>query len=181
MSKETQISRQISYLLRHNPEDLDIDKEGWVRTNDLMFKLKITLEFLKGIVDNNDKKRFAFNDDMTKIRANQGHSKKLDVKIKYKTIRFPQTYYHGTALMNVDSIMTYGLSPKNRKHVHLSQDIETAKKVASRHSISIVILSIDGAAMSADNSYKLYMSENNVVLVDYVAPKYITMLRNKTK
>ncbi len=24
------ISRKLSYLLRHNPEDLDMDKQGWV-------------------------------------------------------------------------------------------------------------------------------------------------------
>lgn len=172
MSKETQISRKISYLLRHNPEDLVMDKEGWVRVNDLLFKLDIHPDLLDAIVENNDKKRFAFSEDGVYIRANQGHGKKMEVDVTYKEIQFPTNYYHGTASMNLDSIMVYGLNPKNRKHVHLSHDIDTARNVGSRHSHVIAILIIDGNQMKRDG-YKLYISENNVVLADEVPSKYI--------
>jgi len=175
MSKKIQTSRRLSYLLRHNPDDLVMDKEGWVLISDLLLKLNITFDLLDDIIVNNDKKRFAYNGNKTKIRASQGHSHKLKIDIKFDEVQFPKTYYHGTALMNVDSIMAHGLSPKNRTHVHLSQNIETAKQVGSRHSIKVVVLAIDGNQMKRDG-LKLYKSENNVFLVDYVPYKYITIL-----
>ena len=62
-------SRKISYLLRHNPEDLKMDKQGWVSVTDLRLKVGVTQEDLDSIVEHNDKKRFGYNEDKTKIRA----------------------------------------------------------------------------------------------------------------
>ena len=168
-------SRKISYLLRHNPEDLKMDSEGWVWTGDLLKKLGITMSDLENIVENNDKKRFAFSDDKLQIRASQGHSGKLGLKIQYKEVQFPHTYYHGTVFMNLGSIEKHGLKPQSRSHVHLSKDIETAKKVAERHlkrGDTYLILEVDGNQMKRDG-YKIYESENGVILVDEVPPKYI--------
>ena len=47
------------------------------------------------VVDTNDKKRFAFNEDKTRIRANQGHS--VEVELDYQPTFPPQILYHGTA------------------------------------------------------------------------------------
>lgn len=168
-------SRKISYLLRHNPEDLIMDKEGWVMIDDLLLKLDITKEELDHIVENNDKKRFSYNRDGLKIRANQGHSSKLGLDIQYKEIQFPHTYYHGTVFLNKNSILKHGLKPQSRSHVHLSKDKETARKVAERHlrtGDTYLILEIDGSKMKWDG-HKIYESENGVILVDEVPPKYI--------
>ena len=170
-------SRKISYLLRHNPEDLKMDKEGWVSVNDLLVKLKISLNDLENIVENNVKKRFAFDKDKIKIRANQGHSNKLKLEIKFNEVQFPKTYYHGTAEINVKSILNNGITPRTRDMVHLSKDIETAKKVALRHGRNFKILSVDGNQMKRDR-LKIYESENGVILVDYVSPKYIKIWQN---
>ena len=51
------IGKKITYLLRHNPEDLAIDKQGYVNVLDLLKKVGITQEDLDYIVDTNDKKR----------------------------------------------------------------------------------------------------------------------------
>jgi putative RNA 2'-phosphotransferase len=166
------ISRKISYLLRHDPEDLIMDKEGWVLTSQLLAKLNIRLTDLEEIVASNDKKRFSFNEDKTKIRANQGHSKKLGLDIKFDEVQFPKTYYHGTARKNVVSIMKSGLHSQTRAYVHLSKDVETARMVGLRHSKDIVILEIDGNQMKRDG-FKIYESKNEVILVDHVHSEYI--------
>jgi len=70
------ISKLLSYILRHSPEKikLSLDENGWADVNELISKFDLydlTLDFeqLEYIVENNDKKRFAFNEDKTRIRA----------------------------------------------------------------------------------------------------------------
>ena len=75
------IGRKISYLLRHDPEDLSMDNNGWVNVSDLLNKLDIEKSTLDEIVETNNKKRFSYNEDETTIRANQGHSIKVDVEL----------------------------------------------------------------------------------------------------
>ena len=166
------VSRKISYLLRHNPEDLIMDKEGWVLTSQLLAKLNIRLKELEEIVETNDKRRFSFNEDKTKIRANQGHSKDLNIDIKFEEIKFPKIYYHGTPSSNVTSIFRNGLQPQSRTYVHLSKDVQTATKVALRRGPNFTILEVDGSQMKFDG-YKIYESDNGVILTKEVLPKYI--------
>ncbi len=138
-----------------------------------MVKVDITKEELDWIVDTNNKKRFAYNEDETLIRASQGHSQTMKVDIPMELAPFTSVLYHGTATKNLGSILKNGLIPQSRKHVHMSNNMETATKVALRHSKDIVILKIDSARMRADN-VKIYLSENGVYLTDTVEPKYIT-------
>ena len=67
----------------------------------------LTLEELKGIVQSNDKKRFAFSEDLSKIRANQGHSVEVNLLLKQQIP--PDLLYHGTAEKNIESIKRQGL------------------------------------------------------------------------
>jgi putative RNA 2'-phosphotransferase len=166
------VSRKISYLLRHNPEDLKMDDKGWVSTNDLLEKLGITLQELKYIVESNDKKRFAFSGDKLRIRASQGHSEKLGLTIDFKEVQFPKNYYHGTIKVNVASILKSGLNTGTRAYVHLSKDVETAVAVGKRHGKDVVILIIDGNQMKRDG-WKIFESENGVILAQTVPGKYI--------
>ena len=163
---------KISYLLRHNPEDLNMDKNGWVYVDDLLKKVNITFEKLVDIVETNDKKRFSFNDTETKIRANQGHSINVDVELKQKIP--PKYLYHGTASRNVKNIKKKGLSKMKRNHVHLSSDYDTALDVAKRYCKNDVphIFKIDTYPMIVDG-VKFYLSENGVWLVDFVNNKYL--------
>ncbi len=167
-------SKYISKLLRHDPEDLRMDKNGWVNVDDLMDKIGVTLPELEDIVDNNNKKRFEFDDDLlrTRIRARQGHSKsmKVDVQLPVKTP--PNVLYHGTTNKAVDAIMKSGLQPMSRQHVHLSVDVNTAINVGSRHGKPF-ILTIDAEAMHKAG-FKFYLSNNNVWLADEVPARYIS-------
>ena len=169
-------SKFLSYVLRHNPEliDLKLDENGWANVDELITKSKnnnqsFTFEELDEIVQTNDKKRFVFNEDKTKIRANQGHS--IDVDLALKPQQPPEFLYHGTGQNNVDSILEKGIEKRDRQHVHLSQDKETANKVGMRHGKPI-ILTIKTEKMFEDGIL-FYLSENNVWLTDFVAPKYI--------
>lgn len=102
------------------------------------------------------------------IRAVQGHSTKA-VNISFEEIDWnslEHPIYHGTGEKYIESIYKDGILPKSRNYVHLSGDIETAKKVGSRHG-KPVILQIDSKMMK-DKGIKLFRSENGVYLVDKV-------------
>lgn len=169
------LSKFLSLILRHKPETIGIklDKNGWANVEEILRGMKINFETLEKVVAENDKKRFSFNDDKTKIRANQGHSVKVYVELTEKIP--PQILYHGTIEKNLKSIAAQGLLKMNRLHVHLSADIETAKKVASRRSGTAVIFEIATRQMYNDG-YKFFQSANGVWLTDKVPPKYLKCL-----
>ncbi len=169
-------SKFLSLILRHRPEviGLSLDENGWASVDELLAKApmgyqNLTFDELKEVVDTNDKKRFAFSDDFTMIRASQGHSLKVDLKLEEKTP--PGLLYHGTAIQNLDSIKEQGLIKGQRHHVHLSADKETAVKVGIRHGKPVVL------TIAAMNMYQsgitFYQSENGVWLTDQVAVQFI--------
>ena len=81
----TETSRYIALILRHKPETINIklDEHGWANVDELIKGVSkthpLTMEMLEKIVEIDDKQRFAFNEDKTLIRANQGHSISVDV------------------------------------------------------------------------------------------------------
>lgn len=166
------LSRFLSLILRHKPETINIklDKNGWANVSEILRGMKIDFATLEKVVAENDKQRFSFNEDKTKIRANQGHSVKVDVELEEKTP--PEILYHGTIEKNLQSISARGLLKMNRLYVHLSSDIETAKKVAARRTGNALIFKI-AARQMFDDGYKFFQSENGVWLVETVPPKYL--------
>ncbi len=173
--KIKKISKNLSYWLRHNPDDIGIviGDGGWTDVKTLLKKAEPKLMFdfneLKKVVETSDKQRFAFSDDFCEVRANQGHS--IDVKLEFKEVKPPTFLYHGAPVKSVDSIMKTGLNKGKRHHVHLSPDKETAAMVGARRG-EFVILEIEAMKMRADG-HKICMSDNGVYLVDEVPSKYI--------
>jgi putative RNA 2'-phosphotransferase len=172
------ISKFMSLVLRHKPETigLQLDENGWVSVAELIEKLNakgaaVNIAIVNTVVDTNDKKRFAFNEDKTMIRANQGHS--IEVELNLKAVTPPDVLYHGTASRFVESILKEGLQKQQRQQVHLSQLQETATAVGSRHG-KPVILNINAKAM-AEAGFAFYLSDNGVWLVDSVPVEYITV------
>lgn len=180
LSLEDRIGIYISGILRHRPWDIGvtIDRNGYCDVQELIDKtnkkgiVKIDFELLKKIVDTDDKKRYSFKDNMTKIRANQGHT--IDVDLELESAEPPSKLYHGTSSNNVDSIMKKGLNKGKRHDVHLSMDLNTAKQVGSRKKGDLVILVIDSEAMYKDN-YEFRVSDNGVWLTKFVPSKYISI------
>jgi len=170
-------SKFLSYVLRHHPEliNLNLDENGWTNVDELISKSTndsqgFTFEELDEIVQTNEKKRFAFNEDKTRIRASQGHS--IEINLALIPQQPPEFLYHGTAQNNIESILEKGIEKRSRQHVHLSQDKETATKVGMRHG-KPTILTIKTGEMFKDG-IEFYLSENEVWLTDFVDAKYIS-------
>lgn len=165
-------SRFLTKLLRHDPQDLSIDKLGYAKVKDILYKLDLTKDELIEIVDTNNKKRFEFNSDKTLIRATQGHSIDVNVDMQLVKLNDIKRLYHGTSLsIYINAIKKEGLKSMNRLHVHLSDDVDTATNVGSRKGKDIVLIQIDAHQMLLDN-IEIYKSSNNVYLTKYVDPKY---------
>lgn len=178
MSKQTRnLSKFISLILRHKPEiiNLTLDEHGWADVQELIKGINrskgqiIDQELLEEIVRTDEKQRYSFNEDHTLIRANQGHSIPVDVELEEKNP--PDILWHGTGEKYVASIDKQGLIPKGRLYVHLSSDIDTARKVGSRHG-KPVIYRIDCGKMSADG-YRFFLSANKIWLTKEVPARYL--------
>lgn len=173
--QRTKISKRLSYILRHAPESvgLKLDENGWASVHDLMSKFgsPLSIESLNEVVETNEKKRFAFNDDLTKIRASQGHS--IEVDLAYQPTTPPEFLFHGTATRFLDSIKTEGLLKSSRHHVHLSLDEVTARKVGARHGFP-VILTLKSKEMY-EAGYVFYVSENDVWLTEHLPTRFIIL------
>jgi putative RNA 2'-phosphotransferase len=173
--QRTKISKRLSYILRHAPDSvgLQLDENGWASVHDLMSKFgrPLSIEDLKEVVETNEKKRFAFNDDLTKIRASQGHS--IEIDLAYQPTTPPEFLFHGTATRFIESIKKDGLLKGSRHHVHLSLDETTARKVGARHG-SPVILTLKSKEMY-EAGYVFYVSENDVWLTDHVPTRFIML------
>lgn len=172
-------SRFLSLVLRHRPDKIGItlDENGWVAVDDLLEACgrhghRMTREVLDRVVAENNKKRFSYSDDGKMIRASQGHSVNID--LGYEPVEPPEFLYHGTVDRYTDSIKANGLIKRQRHHVHLSKDLETAANVGSRRG-KPVILTILAGKMHQDG-HKFYISENGVWLTDTVPPEYIKIL-----
>jgi putative RNA 2'-phosphotransferase len=176
--KLVKISKFLSKHLRHQPERLGLTLEegGWVIVEDLLkacarHNFPVSLIELKEVVERNDKKRFSFDDSGKKIRANQGHSVEVDLQLERQIP--PETLFHGTASRNADLIKEHGLLKMARHHVHLSTDVETARRVGARHGKPL-IFEVDTAQMQSEN-FEFFVSVNGVWLVERVPPKFLTV------
>ena len=162
----------ISLILRHKPDviGISLDEHGWANVQELINginktgKYSIDMPMLEEIVRTDNKQRYSFNEDRSKIRANQGHSINVDVELKEAVP--PEILYHGTGEKYVESINAEGLKPKSRLYVHLSKDVETAVTVGSRHGKSIVYTVASGEMYR--QGYTFYLSENGVWLTKNV-------------
>lgn len=178
--KSEQTSKFLSLILRHHPESigLTLDSEGWADLDQL-----IRLANAKGkglsraavldVVATNDKQRFAIDAGGTRIRASQGHSVQVDLKLEPQTP--PGVLYHGTATRFLDAIRSEGLKPGSRQHVHLSATLDTATSVGTRHGKPAVLLV--RAADMHHNGFTFYRSANGVWLTEQVPVLYLDFPR----
>lgn len=179
MPPAKKISKSLSYWLRHKPEaeQLAMTASGWVKIEQVLAALQskgieCDRAVLDAVVDDNDKQRFEISDDSLSIRARQGHS--IDVALDWPIVDPPEQLYHGTVARFLGSIMTEGLKPMNRHHVHLSPDLATAEIVGKRRGEPVILL-INAREMAVDKC-EFRLSSNGVWLTDAVHPKYIEQI-----
>jgi len=174
MPNDTQISKFMSLVLRHAPEEagLSLDENGWADFDKLcaviQSKFKASAADVSRIVEENPKRRFAI--DGNRISAVQGHS--VDVDLGLAPTAPPAILYHGTKEESLPAILREGLTSQSRRHVHLSKDVETARIVARRRKGKDVILQVDSAAMAGDGEI-FFLSDNGVWLTNRVPPRYL--------
>lgn len=180
--KMEETSKFLSFVLRHRPEaiGLELNYNGWVTIDDLVSKanasgmISLTHTVVEEVVESNDKKRFSISEDGRRVRANQGHSLKVDLELKAAVP--PVILFHGTATRFLDSILSKGLTSMQRNHVHLSSDANTALSIGKRHG-KPVVLQISAGQMS-HQGYKFHVSTNKVWLVKAVPPAFLSVISN---
>ena len=172
-------SKWLSRHLRHSPGRIGLDLEpgGWVLVDDLLAAaarhgMPMSRDQLDEVVATNDKRRFSLSEDGARIRANQGHSVEVDLQLEQREP--PPVLFHGTGERAVEAILSVGLDRRRRHHVHLSADVETARRVGSRHGRPVV-LRVDAAAMAADG-HEFFVSDNGVWLCESVPAEYLAVL-----
>ena len=108
MRHQDNTGKFIAFILRHHPESIGmkLDEHGWARTEDLIAGIAksrpFDMQMLEEIVRTDSKQRYSFNEDKTLIRANQGHSIRVDVELEQKTPS--DVLWHGTGEKYVESI-----------------------------------------------------------------------------
>jgi putative RNA 2'-phosphotransferase len=169
-------SKYLSLLLRHKPEkaNITVNEYGWAPTKQILSALNLNFTELITLVETDDKKRYAFNEDMSMVRANQGHSIKVKIDMDPFIPKEGDVLYHGTVDKFIVKIMLEGLKPMNRQFVHLSGDLETATKIGSRRG-NPVILQIDAWGLHK-RDINIYKSLNGVYQVLTVPPEFIKVI-----
>ncbi len=178
----TRISKFLSLVLRHQPNTIGIslDENGWTDVLTLIDKMNaagfaIDRNILGHVVSTNNKKRFAFDEAGDKIRASQGHS--VEIELGYAPAKPPAVLYHGTGEKSVPSILQTGIEKRERQHVHLSADKNTAVKVGQRHGKPFVFMV--WAEKMWDDGHIFYLSQNGVWLTDHVPATYLAPYNNE--
>ena len=166
----------LSLVLRHKPETigLNLDPQGWADIESLLSgchkkRLELDREKLLRIVEADDKQRFQLSPNGLKIRACQGHTIPVDLELE-PTVP-PDRLYHGTTERFLPSILKRGLVKGRRLYVHLSPDMDTARKVGSRRG-PVSILEVRSGEMH-QNGCRFYQAPNGVWLTDHVPAQYL--------
>lgn len=176
-----ELSKEISYALRHRPDEygLTLDREGFVEVSALLSALNArrhgqpaaTAADLHDILATFDKQRFEIAG--TRIRALYGHSVGQDIEMREAVPH--GVLYHGTSREAWQKIDKQGLRPMNRKYVHLSQDVDTAVRVGSRHDRHPVVLAVDADAMH-ENGHVFFCANDKTWTTKYVPRRFVSLM-----
>ena len=171
------LSRHMARVLRHKPAmwGLKLDREGWTSVQALLagaaeHGFVLSEADLQEIVATNDKRRFSFSPDKTRIRAVQGHS--VPVELGLKPSVPPPVLFHGTIRKYLPAILRDGLLPMKRHAVQLSSSKDSARWVGARKGLPVVLL-VDSMRMHRDGCL-FWRSENGVWLTPNVPAQYLT-------
>ena len=168
--KLKKVSINLSKILRHQAiqRNIHIDDSGWIKLDDILkcneFK-NTSLDDIKYIVDNNEKKRFTLElrNETYFIRANQGHTIN-SVKDELLLIEIKQGYIdnvvHSTFRKNYELIKLNGLCRMSRNHIHFAKSKDVSSGI--RKNAEVYIYVDVNKAMEA--GIKFYESSNGVIL-----------------
>ncbi|NOU94875.1 RNA 2'-phosphotransferase [Paenibacillus sp. LMG 31456] len=168
-SQEMSLSKLMSKILRHSPQDFGLSlnaADGSCTLDELLTVLvkeakwfDIGLEDIEQVVRNCEKQRFEITGG--RIRARYGHSHD---KISYPAAEPPDVLYHGTNIKAAPVILKEGIQPMKRQYVHLSEGLHFATLAGERRG-ELVILAVD-TAKAASLGVPFYYAGNEVWLAD---------------
>ncbi len=179
MENRVKISKQMAYLLRHNPQGMEISREGFTGLDKLLDRLRERWPDLKesdirSVVAEDPKGRYEIKGE--RIRARYGHSIDVQPTLDETDV---DTLYHGTTKKASEEILGEGLRPKGRQKVHLSKTVESAVQVGQRRTRNPVILKID-VGKAKEEGIKVERASDEVYVTDYIPPRFISLLDLKT-
>lgn len=141
------LSKFLAVILRHSPEDFDIelDEQGYAPLATVWAKIQnkygnqFVMSDLEKVImgDQNGKKRYEIVGQQ--IRAMYGHSKP---KVIYAAIEPPERLYHGTNSTAIKTIRKDGLLSLGRQYVHMTTNLNNAVVVAKRRTHKPIMLVI---------------------------------------
>lgn len=171
--RHKRISKTMAYLLRHDPEGMEVDEEGFVEMGGLLERLNqrdfnVSEQDVRRITDRDPKGRYEIVDG--RIRARYGHS--IDVDPTLSSGSVPRVLYHGTSPKAAGRILKEGLRAKGRQKVHLSPTIDLARSVGRRHCSKPVILEIDSSA-ARDRGVQISRASEAVYVSEEIPPDAI--------
>jgi len=168
---QVRISRRLSYVLRHNPEqfDVELDSEGFTDVGAVAKGLGISVADILTVVEESPKHRFEVRGD--RIRALYGHSVGVDLRLP--GVVPPEVLFHGTAWRMVREIMESGLKPMGRLYVHLSATEEEARQVGRRREASPAIIHVAAGRAARDGLE--FFRPGEIYLVSEVPAEYLLL------
>ncbi|KAJ0109253.1 hypothetical protein J7T55_009584 [Diaporthe amygdali] len=198
--REKQVSMALSRLLRHQALNagIKLDKEGYAPLDRVLQwgalrTLNVTVQEVIQVCADNEKQRFSMKpaDADTSspagaaadtdpahwvIRANQGHSIKLESEALLKPITLeagnvPPAVVHGTYFAFWPRIIeSGGLRRMGRNHVHCSTGLPDDEQgvISGMRRDAEVLVYVDVARSLADGAMTWWISDNGVVLTEGV-------------
>jgi putative RNA 2'-phosphotransferase len=199
-AERIQLSKLMSYLLRHRPDEagLTLDENGLVPLTALLAAIRlrsgyawVTAEDIREVVATSEKQRFRLvgvtgcrtlatrNGGVRQpvrecIGAHYGHSQRVRPVAPGTPVVPPELLYHGTARRAVPAILAAGLQPRGRQFVHLSATPDSARRVGRRRDDRPALLVIHARSAHADGLL-FYAPTPDVYLVSHVPAAYITL------
>lgn len=175
------ISRFLCVLLRHDPSagGITVNEHGWANAEELIAcvakKRAFTRADLEKIVRTDDKGRYSFSADGKYIRANHGHTIKVDLELDPSDP--PEYLWHGTGDRHVKDIDQKGLLKMARQYVHMTTSIDMAMSVGARHGRP-VLYRVHSGAMARDG-YVFRESASHIWLTDHVPVGYLEKMEEQ--
>jgi len=175
------LSRIIAGALRHFPEKLGLmmDGKGWIELSSLIDAIGtsrsgfdwLRKNHIKALVETDPRGRYQIDGGM--IRATYGHT--IDVNLNDLPIADIDSLFYPVTEEEADIILEGGLSPTDRKKVHLSGSLEKAIEAGKVRTENPLILKIDGKKAKNDG-VNIYHAGKDVYISDGIDPKYISKI-----
>jgi RNA:NAD 2'-phosphotransferase (TPT1/KptA family) len=179
--QETELSKTMSYLLRHGLSTEQIHHTNeYVKIDDLIIwlntqlKFTVTIQHILNVVAKDSKQRYLLNNN--NIRANQGHSVQLEISFTPINLSDMYPVVHGTYVQHTQSIKEQGLKKMQRTHVHFASIKNPDNFKMYRHDCNAFCV------LKKTYAGQLFQSENNVILSSTdIEPDYFDILAFSNK